>query len=287
MRLRTRAIGITLLLILIGGLFYLNQPAQASVLLLYFRASAGENSVRLEWQTAGELNVSGFNLSRSVNPQSDFIQVNQNLIPAGGDSLLGQIYGLNDTSLSSNTTYYYRLEIVRTDQTRAVYGPLQIATGSNSTAEVSLTPGITQGAATTQPAGSTPSRTPTTRATNNMTATNTLVATPVPTQTFTPTNSPTVTVTPTSTDTPTAPVQIVDTLTPVILPDFAATETAIVIALSTQIAQITPEITETPEGPQAVLSGNDWLRIGLLVLVAAVWVLLGIWLYIYLSRLNT
>jgi hypothetical protein len=79
---------------------------------------------------------------------------------------------------------------------------------------------------------------------------------------------------------------IIDTLTPVVLPDYDATETAIVIALATESAQITPEIALTPETSQGVINRYDWLRIGLLALVAAVWVLLGIWLYLYLSRIN-
>lgn len=257
------------------------QPARASIVLLYFRAQAGQDSVRLTWQTAGEINLSGFNLARSVNPQSDFIQINQSLITAQGTNLLGAIYTFTDSQLSSNTTYYYRLEVVRTDQSREIYGPLQIVTGSNTTAEASLTPGVTPGT------GNTPTRTATSRPASNQTPTRTPLATAIPTQTSTATNSPTITITPTPTDTPTAPVLIVDTITPAFQPDFNATETAIVIALSTELSQITPQVTTTPEGEQRILTGNDWLRIVLLVLVAAVWMLLGIWLYIYLSRLNT
>lgn len=264
--------------------FAWQQTSRAAVVVLYFRGFPAESSVDLEWQTAGELNVSGFNLLRSVNPQSDYITVSQ--IDADGDPLLGSIYSETDDGLSNDTVYYYRLEVVRDDQTREIYGPLQVETGSNTPAEASLTPGVTPGSATTQASGNTPTVTRTAQITSNRTPTRTPLPTAIPTQTNTPTETPTVTITPTPTDTPTAPVLVVDTLTPAIAPDFGATETAIVIALATEAAEITPQLTLTPTSTPTILSGNDWLRIGLLVLVAAVWILLGIWLYIYLSRLN-
>jgi hypothetical protein len=267
------------------------QNTRAAVSLVFFFGIPHDQSVTLEWQTAGELNLEGFNVYRSVNQNSDYIKINQNLIPSEGDPLLGEYYQLTDLQLTNGTTYYYRLDLVSTDGGVLRYGPLQVVPGSESTAAAPLTPGVTPGSGTI-PATVTPTTSGTPGATRTTTRTPTgtqiLLPTdtptpPIPTITLTPTLSPTSTVTPSPTQTPTGAVLLIDTLTPDIKPDMNATGTAIAAQIATELAaQLTPE----PEPVDKGLSSQDWVRIGLLVLVGGVWLLLGFWLYYYLTRMN-
>jgi hypothetical protein len=276
----TSKISIRFLIIFLcfGLLFGAVQIVYASVRVIYFAAFPQNGAVVIEWRTAGELGLNGFNVYRSVNPDSNFIQVNTNLIPPTGEPLLGDFYELTDQPLNNGTTYYYRLELVKSDLGRDVYGPLQVVPGSNTPVFFEMTPTVFPGSSTpTQVTVGTATRTPTSP---GPLPTDTRTAAP-PTLTFTPTLTPTVTLTLTPSITPTGGILEVDTITPASLPDFSASETAIVSRLQTEAAALTPQI--EPETGQV---GRDWPRIVVLILLGAVWVFLGAWLYIYLSRLG-
>lgn len=267
------------------------QNTRAAVSLIYFYGIPRDQAVNLEWQTAGELNLEGFDLYRSVNQNSDYIKINQTIIPAEGDALMGDFYRVTDNQLTNGTTYYYRLDLIRTDGGVVRYGPLQVVPGSSSTAAAPLTPGVTPGSGTI-PATATQTTSgtagPTRTATLTPTGTQILLPTdtptrPVPTITLSPTLSPTATLTPVPTETPTGGVLLVDTITPVLQPDTNATGTAIALAISTEAAALTPQVTVPAQTP---ISRQEWVRIGLLVLVGGVWLLLGFWLYYYLTRMK-
>jgi hypothetical protein len=237
--------------------------------------------VKLEWETVAELNLTGFNVYRSISATTNYTLVNQNLIPAEGDALLGTTYTYTDQSLSNGTTYYYRLELARSDSGVELYGPLQVIPGSTGTSEAPLTPTIS--AIVTTPGGASPqpTLTPTPTLQNN-------VATPTPgaISTLDPdVTTPTPDITPRETQsiTPTMSVFEVSTITPVIVEDTDATQTAIAVALVTNAASITPLVSPIAPPP---LTNRDWARIGILIVLGLIWVLLGVWLFYYISRIN-
>lgn len=273
---------ILLILVILISLVNINiHSARSAVNLLYFIGIPRDGSVLLEWRTGGEINLAGFNLYRSVNQPNNFTRINQNTIAASGDPLLGAYYEYNDQQLTNGTVYYYRLEFVKSDQTTELYGPLQVTPGSNATGEAPLTPGTPTGQTPTvqnTPTSSVSTQTPTLA---SIVPTSTSISTQV-LETPAPTlpNQETVIITPT----PLSTEILTETITPIQEVDLRATGTAIAIALATDAAKVTPEVT-TEDSFQ--YSTQDLIRIGLLFLVATVWILLGIWLYVYLSKLNT
>jgi hypothetical protein len=78
-----------LLLAIIAGLSTIPFHAEAAVVLLYFRASSGNQVVRLEWATATELDTAGFFVQRSNQRDSGYIRINPEIIPAVGDAFSG------------------------------------------------------------------------------------------------------------------------------------------------------------------------------------------------------
>ena len=65
-RRRKTAYSVALALLMICGLLAALAPGvTAAVDLLYFRATAGSDKIMVEWETATEQDVSGFNLYRS------------------------------------------------------------------------------------------------------------------------------------------------------------------------------------------------------------------------------
>lgn len=154
--------------------------ALASVTLSSFDVFTIDNEayVSVEWETATELNTSGFFVSRSTNPTSGFVRQNDTIIPAMGDGVTGWFYDFQDENVVIGTTYYYQLEVVNNDQSTDYFGPVAIVVGIGTptpTTTRTSTPTSTPGGA---PASTftftpTPSRTPTRAATSTPTATNT------------------------------------------------------------------------------------------------------------------
>jgi hypothetical protein len=66
----------------------------------------------IKWKTASEVDTAGFNIYRSENPAGPFTRVNDQLIPASGDPLVGGDYSYVDQSVDAGRLYYYRLEDV-------------------------------------------------------------------------------------------------------------------------------------------------------------------------------
>lgn len=257
------------------------QSSSAAVNLLYFLGIPGNGSVLLQWRTGGEINLAGFNLYRSVNPTSNFARINQNTVPSSGDPLLGAYYEFSDPQLTNGTVYYYRLEFVKSDQTTELFGPLQVTPGSSVTGEAPLTPGTPIGAtATTQlttptaPLTQTPTSAP---IIPTITAISTVIL-------ETPLASLTEGVPSELSSTPEVNDAIAKTITPIDEINLEATGTAIAYALSTKAAELTPATTEETD---TQINSQNMLRIGLLFLVATIWILLGVWLYIYLSKMNS
>ena len=93
-----------------------------------YRAYTGRAAatVVVEWSTASELNTAGFNLYRSDTPDGPFIRVNEELIPASPDPLIGGFYSFTDADVVAGHTYYYQLEDVETNGTTTRHGPIEV-----------------------------------------------------------------------------------------------------------------------------------------------------------------
>ncbi len=158
-------------------------PQPSSVVITRFVAIPGSGQASIQWSTASEVNLSGFYVLRGLAAAGPFERIT-GLIVHTGSSASGANYEYIDTGLISNTTYYYRLEIVNN------------SLGSNFSNVISATIG--------QP---TPTPTLTFTPTHTLTLTGTITPTgPTPTPTGSLTRTPTRTITltrfPTRTRTP-------------------------------------------------------------------------------------
>lgn len=82
--------------------------------------------ITVEWKTASELNTAGFNLYRSDQLDGPYFQVNQGLIPASPDPLVGGVYTYRDETVIPGAKYYYRLEDIDFDGGSSRFGPIEI-----------------------------------------------------------------------------------------------------------------------------------------------------------------
>lgn len=109
---RTMVLSAALVLLIASGVLVGSaRHAAASVHLLYFRATAGNNSILLEWETATEQGIVAFNLYRSEDSGSRGQQIGDTF-PAKGDDITGAVYSYLDTDVMPGVRYYYSLEKV-------------------------------------------------------------------------------------------------------------------------------------------------------------------------------
>ena len=97
------------LLFFILALLILTAGARAAVTLKYFRvAQVSAAAVKLEWETATELDHVMFALSRADEKDGDYQTLET--FPAEGDAVSGAYYSFTDTSVAPGHTYWYKLE---------------------------------------------------------------------------------------------------------------------------------------------------------------------------------
>ncbi len=77
--------------------------------------------VVLSWETASEVGTAGFNVYRADISTEQFVQVNNALIPAMGDEVLGASYRFEDRTVSPAQRYLYRIEEVEWDGALQLY----------------------------------------------------------------------------------------------------------------------------------------------------------------------
>jgi len=88
--------------------------------------SVQDGSMVVEWQTADELDVTGFNVWRSTDPADHGEQLNATTIPAQTPGeLTGNLYSYVDDTALPGTHYYYWLEVEQVGALSAWYGPVQ------------------------------------------------------------------------------------------------------------------------------------------------------------------
>ncbi len=69
-----------------------------------------ENFNQLDWSTASEVNSSHFDIERSINNTTDFVQIGK--VIAAGNSSTVETYDARDYDIEQGGTYYYRLKQV-------------------------------------------------------------------------------------------------------------------------------------------------------------------------------
>lgn len=95
-------------------------------------------TVVIEWSTASELETAGFNVYRSDRVDGQYQQVNQALIPAAPDPLIGGSYQYEDRDVQPGKTYYYLLEDVEFNGRTDRHGPIVVAAQRSGLLEFGL-----------------------------------------------------------------------------------------------------------------------------------------------------
>jgi subtilisin family serine protease len=99
-----------------------------NVELASFEAVADDSSIRLEWETASEIDSLGFNLYRADAADGPQTQLNESLIPSQlPGSPVGAAYQFVDESVVEGATYYYWLEGFDVYGAATSHGPVSAA----------------------------------------------------------------------------------------------------------------------------------------------------------------
>jgi hypothetical protein len=112
-----------------------------AIILVMELRSASTTSVEVEWVTASEINTVGFNLYRSQSSDGQYDQINDRMIPASPDPLIGGEYRYIDEGVEASLTYYYRLEEIDTVGNSTFFGPIEIQ-ASNQNWQIMLLSGL-------------------------------------------------------------------------------------------------------------------------------------------------
>jgi hypothetical protein len=98
---------------------------------LIFIVGSAQKALRpeivIEWSTATELDVAGFNLYRAESRDGPFEKVNDTLIPPAIDPLMGGDYAFTDRQVEVGKTYFYNLEEIELSGTTSINGPIEVA----------------------------------------------------------------------------------------------------------------------------------------------------------------
>jgi hypothetical protein len=95
--------------------------------LLYFRATAGEGQIAVEWETIWEQNNWGFNLYRGTTPSFEEAAWLHFTQAQGSGQFQGRPYRYEDTEIIPGQEYYYWLEDVGMAGDATQYGPVTAA----------------------------------------------------------------------------------------------------------------------------------------------------------------
>ena len=94
------------------------------VRLTKFEAKGYDSAIVLKWKTGMEFDHKGFNVYRSLTPDSGYEQINHSLIKNSilSTSMHGE-YEFHDLNVSKNGTYFYLLEDISSNDKRKWHGP--------------------------------------------------------------------------------------------------------------------------------------------------------------------
>jgi hypothetical protein len=94
------------------------------VMLASFTATPGESYVLLTWETASEIDKTGFNVWRSEAEAGPYVKLNTDLIPTRGGPTFGASYTYFDKTVTSGVTYWYKVEDVDIHGVGTMHGPV-------------------------------------------------------------------------------------------------------------------------------------------------------------------
>lgn len=98
-----------------------------AVTLRAFTATAGDDGVRLRWETGSELATAGFHLLRAVgDSRADALRVTPTLIQARGSVSAGAAYSWLDSTARPGERYSYWLQELETSGASNEYGPARV-----------------------------------------------------------------------------------------------------------------------------------------------------------------
>jgi len=98
--------------------------------LVDFHAIPGNGQVTLKWETATEINCSGFNILRAIKEKGEkkdeleYSQIGEQ-IGAKGTDVQGASYEYIDDSVENGKNYFYKLEEIDENGTSTIYGPVK------------------------------------------------------------------------------------------------------------------------------------------------------------------
>lgn len=96
------------------------------VILASFDGSPFWNGAALNWQTANELSLAGFNLYRSETQNGERVPVATGIEPQMPGTIEGASYQWFDPGLIPFKTYYYWLEVLLTDGSSDIVDPVSV-----------------------------------------------------------------------------------------------------------------------------------------------------------------
>ena len=80
--------------------------------------------MRVEWETASELENLGFHVYRGLSGSGPWTRLNASLVSGLGSSAVGRSYSWLDSGLTNGVRYFYRLEDVDTRSKVTSHGPV-------------------------------------------------------------------------------------------------------------------------------------------------------------------
>ena len=124
-------VGVILLGSVLPAMMTFHLAAYASVTLTSFAAEPDGNTVYVSWETAAEIDTAGFYVDRSLRATDSYTHVS-GFVPSEGNSLTGAFYDFTDQNVQAGVIYYYKLEVVNTDNSVNFYGPVSATLQLNS-----------------------------------------------------------------------------------------------------------------------------------------------------------
>jgi hypothetical protein len=106
--------------------YYRSGYVPTSVLLISFTARWEGEAVQLEWETAFEINLVGFDLLRSTSASGDRTQINDEMIYGLAPDGFGASYDYLDQAVTPGGTYYYWLVAEDSSGLRVALGPVSV-----------------------------------------------------------------------------------------------------------------------------------------------------------------
>lgn len=83
--------------------------------------------ITIDWSTASEMDIAGFNIYRGTSSTGPFERINPVLILAASDPLVGADYTYKDLGVRAGKIYYYNLEEIKLDSTASIQGQIAVA----------------------------------------------------------------------------------------------------------------------------------------------------------------